>query len=410
MPRIPIAETIWRTPIYRAAALSLFCAGLGVSATVPLFTLFMVEELNASLAIASLYFVTALVGPVVSIITGRISDRLPNRRRLIQGSACWLALGWLLMAMAQQIWMAFAISIVFISLMGTFSAQLFAAVRDEVIRTNYRHESQLVSTIRTAYSLGWIVGPVVGSWFGMTVGLRQLFLGTAILYFVSQLPFLTVRPAPQPAIEGPATLEKPNRSPAITLFLFSGICALVMSGETLKLSFLPIYMERELAMPGWMSGAVISTQPLLELIMIPAAGILAARVGPSRVLMVGIGFGVLGHGLFAVSDAPWMLFLGQTLVAMLVSTILGLGVTVAQDLYPSGSGFASSAFFGALGLSATAGGLIGSLGVSQLGLPTVFTVPAAICVLAIAGLISLNRQAEGASQLRQPGRIHVETQ
>lgn len=394
MKRLAVVETIWRTPLYRAATVCLFCAGLGVSATVPLFTLFFVEELGASLALASLYFVTALAGPVVSVITGRISDRLPNRQVLIHAAACWLAVGWLLMAVTHQIWMAFAISVVFISFMGTFSAQLFAVIRDEIVRTDFHQESQLVSTIRTAYALGWIIGPIVGSWLGLTVGFRQLFLGTAILYLVCQLPFLVVRRSREPIIAESDAHQRRGGASALPLFMFSGLCALAMSGDIMKLSFLPVYMEQDLAMPSWLSGAVISTQPFLELIMIPVAGIVAGRIGASRVLVFGVGIGVLGHLTFALSDAPWMLFVGQVFVAVLVSVILGLGVTVAQRLYPSGSGFASSVFFGALGISVTVGGLIGSAGVSQLGLPAIFAVPAGICALTLVGLVLLARQTE----------------
>lgn len=72
-----------------------------------------------------------------------------------------------------------------------------------------------------------------------------------------------------------------------------------------------------------------------------------------------------------------------------------LGVTVAQRQHSSGSGFASSAFFGALSFSAAVGGLTGSAGVTQLGLPAIFVIPAAICLLTFAGLVGLNRRADG---------------
>ncbi len=151
-----------------------------------------------------------------------------------------------------------------------------------------------------------------------------------------------------------------------------------MSGDTLKLSFLPLFMREQLAAPAWLQGAVISTQPVLELLLIPAMGVLADRCGAARLLVVGACAGIIGNVLFALGQSIFVLFLGQAFVSVLVASVLGLGVSVAQDLYPEGVGYASSVFFSGLGLSAALGGALGSIGVAQLGMPGVFVVPAII--------------------------------
>ena len=133
-----------------------------------------------------------------------------------------------------------------------------------------------------------------------------------------------------------------------------------------------------LGAPAWLQGAVISTQPVLELLLIPAMGVLADKFGATRLLIVGACAGVLGHTLFALGQHIAVLFAGQVLVSLLVASILGLGMTVAQDLYPSGVGYASSVFFGGLSLSAALGGLLGGIGASQLGMPLVFLIPALV--------------------------------
>ena len=57
------------------------------------------------------------------------------------------------------------------------------------------------------------------------------------------------------------------------------------------------------------------------------------------------------------------------------ATLGGIGVIVAQDLYPSGIGLASSLYFSALRFSAAIGGLAGALGVGWLGVPGVSWFP-----------------------------------
>ena len=60
-------------------------------------------------------------------------------------------------------------------------------------------------------------------------------------------------------------------------------------------------------------------------------------------------------------------------------------MSVAQDLYPSGVGLASSTFMSSLVFASTVGGLLGSLFVSALGVPGIFLVPAVLCTLALVG-------------------------
>jgi len=69
------------------------------------------------------------------------------------------------------------------------------------------------------------------------------------------------------------------------------------------------------------------------------------------------------------------------------ATLGGIGITVAQDLYPSGIGMASSLYFSAVRFSGAIGGVAGGLGVRWFGVPGVFLVPALLCIVAAAGLL-----------------------
>lgn len=383
--------------VIRSTALGLFCMGLGASMAFPLLTLYFVEDLGYRPSVASLFFLTSLIGPLISVTTGRISDRLPSRYPLICFTGCWLALGWLLIAFAETFWLVLLVGVLFFGFIGTLNAQIFAQLRDYLTAGSFTRQNQIVTSVRTAYAAGWIVGPILGSWVGLAIGLRELFILTALLYLVSQVPLWYARTSRRPA-ERPQGEPTGARTSAWPVFVFAGLCALAMSGDTLKLSFLPLFMREQLAAPAWLQGAVISTQPVLELLLIPAMGVLADRFGAARLLIVGACAGLIGNILFALGQSIFVLFIGQAFVSVLVASILGLGVTVAQDLYPEGVGYASSVFFSGLGLSAALGGLMGSVGVAQLGMPGVFIVPA--LVSGVVGLgFYLMRMPEPAKRL-----------
>jgi MFS transporter, SET family, sugar efflux transporter len=69
------------------------------------------------------------------------------------------------------------------------------------------------------------------------------------------------------------------------------------------------------------------------------------------------------------------------------ATLGAIGITVAQDLYPTGIGLASSLYFSAIRFSAAIGGVAGALGVGWFGVPGVFLVPAMLCIVAALGLL-----------------------
>lgn len=411
--RSPVISIIWGSRFYRAAVLSLFVSGIGISASTPQVSLYFVTELNASLPVVGLYYLTNIAAPIAGYLVGRASDHRADRLTLFRLCALVGAVGWLAMALSTHVWMPFLISIVALSVSGAAGAQIFAAVRDELSRHPTGARNRIVSTIRMAYTGGWIVGPVLGSWLGSLVGLRTLLLICAAIALLQILPLLRQhvprQPAPPDALVGTnsgrtGTARRRLREMA-PLLIFTALCVCALCGDTLKIAFLPVYMETVLNAPDAVRGAVIATQPLFELILIPVAGWAADRFGARRIVIVGAMLGVAANTGYGLSDGAGGLFVSQILMAGLWATIAGLGVTVAQDLYPQGIGVASSMFYSGLMLATALGGLIGSLGVAAIGMPDVFFLPAIVCAAATVGMtIQAVRQHRQGEKSQSRGR------
>jgi SET family sugar efflux transporter-like MFS transporter len=293
------------------------------------------------------------------------------------------------MAAATRVWMAFAISILALSVSGAAGAQVFAAVRDELTRNPTGRDNQVVSAIRMAFTGGWIVGPVLGSVLGSLIGLRWLLVVAAVCIALQAVPLLGQR-VPRldvpPAGDGPV-LRRDSLRTALPMLIFIALCVLAISGDTVKFAYLPIYLEHTLHASDAVRGAVIAIQPLFELLLMPVFAWAADRVGAARLVAVGMGFGVLANVGYALSTSVLELFGAQVLMAGMWAAIAGLGVTVAQALYPQGVGLASTAFFSSIVFSSALGGLIGTAGVVLLGVPRLFLLPAGLCALAAGGMI-----------------------
>jgi len=393
------AGVIWHSRFLRGAVAALFLSGLGVSATTPQMTLYMVDELGASVPVAGLYFLVNFIAPVAGYLLGTLSDRQGDRLTLVRVCALVGGLGWLGMALATRLWMPFAIGALALSIAGGSMGLLFAAVRDDLTRQGSPAADRVVSAVRMAFTAGWILGPVLGSWFGATYGLRPLLLATAVLTAGQILPLGLLRVPRFVGESRSSPQHEPARRPArptagsrLPLFAFVACCVLVMTGDTIKFAFLPLYMANQLQLSDTLRGAVIAIQPLLELILMPIFARLADAISPVRVVTLGAVFGVAANVAYATSEHVAGLFVGQLLMSATWAALAGLGVTVAQQLYPYGVGLASSVFMSSIMLSGGFGGVIGALGTAAVGVPHVFWIPAALGAVGAVGLFGVSRR------------------
>ena len=132
---------------------------------------------------------------------------------------------------------------------------------------------------------------------------------------------------------------------------------------------------------------VFSVQSVGMLVFIPIMGVLADRFGAHRLVVVNVVLAVGANLGFVAADSELGLITATVLNSAMWATLGGIGIIVAQDLYPNGIGMASSLYFSALRFSAAIGGIAGALGVGWFGVPGVFLIPALLCLVAAAGLM-----------------------
>lgn len=376
--------------LYRRAALSLFFGGLGISIAMPQLSLFLVQDLGASLPVAGLFFLTNLAAPIFGFFVGSWSDRLTDRLLLFRIGTVVGLMGWVLMALATEVWMAFAVNLTVIGFAGATSSLIFAAVRDQLTHVPTGADNRVMSTVRLGFSLGFMTGPVVGSVVGGVAGLRVTLLAAGVCTVLQAVPMIGQRV--QRAV--PDHGRGPGADPAVAppslgpLLVFLGLGVLAMCGDTIKFAYLPIYLELQLGTADWLRGVVIATQSVGMLIFIPIMGVLADRFGAQRLVVVNVLLGVVANIGFMIAGSELVLILATLANAAMWATLGGIGITVAQDLYPGGIGLASSLYFSAIRFSAAIGGIAGALGVRWFGVPGVFVVPAVLCAIAAIGLLA----------------------
>ena len=408
------ASSVRASPLYRGATIALFLSGLGTSAAAPQITLFLVNDLHVSLTTAGLYYLTNITAPIAGYVVGARSDRSGRRLGLFRLCAAAGFIGWIAMALADQVWMPFVISSLVLAFSGAAGSQLFAAIHDDLRATENPAGDGVVSIIRMALTAGWIVGPVLGSLLATAAGPRAMLAATGICTLAQIVPMSFRRTASARfraqavSVSGPETqsvpeaqhipesplepvVQRPGIRAMLPLLAFTGLYVFVYAGEPIKYGYLPIYMHDDMHLPTAVSGAVIGIQPLIELILMPVAVLVARRIGMTHLMIFGAAFGVGANLCFALTGSTAGMFAGQILMGGVWGVFAALGIIVAQRLLPEAVATASAIFMSSFAIASALGGLTGSLGVSLLGLPHVFLLPAIYGLIATVGITVMSR-------------------
>jgi SET family sugar efflux transporter-like MFS transporter len=394
--------------LYRGATVALFLAGLGMSMAAPQIALFLVNDLHVSLTTAGLYYLTNLTAPVAGYLVGARSDRTGKRLGLFRLCVVVGFLGWLGIAASTQAWMPFVISTLVLAFAGAGGSQLFAAIHDDLRATRSAVGDGVVSIVRMALTAGWIVGPVLGSFLAAAVGPRAMLVTTALFTLAQLVPMGAKRSARPPAVPLPAPIadghavSRRGLRTMLPLLAFTGLYVLVYAGEPIKYAYLPIYMHDDLRLPAVISGAVIGIQPLIELLLMPLAVVVARRVGAMRLMVLGAAFGVGANLCFALADNVIGMFAGQVLMGGVWGVFAALGIIVAQRLLPEAVATASAVFMSSTAVASALGGLTGGTGIAILGLPLVFLAPALFGLVATIGIAVMSRSRHVGDAGRHP--------
>jgi MFS transporter, SET family, sugar efflux transporter len=391
--RLALFTIVWHKAEYRAFFLIMVLLSLAISSTQPLVTLYLVNHLHVALSQAGLFFVgEASVGLILGLLVGRWSDRWNSRLPVMRLASIWVAVGWLVFAFSSQLWLTVLVGAVFLSADAITMGQTFAALHDVMVRDGEAQPGLVNATIRTAFSLGFVLGPLLGSALAVLVSFRLAFLVAGCLNLLCLVPLygLDVRVSSstprEPKETGPAQTN-------VLLYVFVGLCTLVMTGSALRITYLPIDVTKHLGGSIGLYGTVMAVSPIAELVTMPAAALLALRFSIGKLFRLALVVATVEYLILSFNNALWQVYLTQVMDALVVAVVFGLGLTYAQQLSPGRAGLASSAFGSAFGIATLVGNLIGSVSVPFLGVPHIFFIPLATSGIALAAFIGLDRTA-----------------
>ncbi|WP_320735013.1 multidrug efflux MFS transporter [Enterobacter ludwigii] len=381
-----------------------FFTGLAISQILPFLPLYVSQLGVTSHEALSMwsgltFSVTFLVSAIVSPMWGSLADRKGRKLMLLRASL-GMAIAILLQAFATNVWQLFFLRAV-MGLTSGYIPNAMALVASQVPR---ERSCWALSTLSTAQISGVIGGPLLGGFLADHVGLRAVFIITAILLVVSFLVTLfLIKEGGRPVISkaerlsGKAVFASlPYPGLMISLFVTTMVIQLCNGSVGPILALFIKSMEPDSNNIAFLSGMIAAVPGVSALISAPRLGKLGDRIGTARILMATLIFAVVLFFAMSFVTSPLQLgvlrfLLGFADGAMLpaVQTLL---VKYSSDQV-TGRIFGYNQSFMYLGN--VAGPLMGAAVSAMAGFRWVFAATAIVVLINIIQLaIALRRRRQ----------------
>ncbi|MDZ7322241.1 multidrug efflux MFS transporter [Kosakonia sacchari] len=270
-----------------------FFTGLAISQILPFLPLYVAQLGVTSHEALSMwsgltFSITFLVSAIVSPMWGSLADRKGRKLMLLRASL-GMAIAILLQAFATNVWQLLILRGV-MGLTSGYIPNAMALVASQVPR---ERSGWALSTLSTAQISGVIGGPLMGGFLADHVGLRMVFLITAILLIVSFLVTLFlikegVRPTVKKGdrLSGKAVFSTlPYPALVISLFITTMVIQLCNGSIGPILALFIQSLSPHTTNIAFLSGLIAAVPGVSALISAPRLGKLGDRIGTSRILM-----------------------------------------------------------------------------------------------------------------------------
>jgi SET family sugar efflux transporter-like MFS transporter len=308
----------------------------------------------------------AVGGILVSSLLGRRFDRRPTR--LYAGAVAALgALGLVLLTVTRSFPLLVLIAATLLGAVAAAFPQLFALARLALGSGAAGRRS--APLLRSAWSLAWAVGPLVGSvlfaWAGVTT---LLLVAAGVLGSVAVV--LVAVPAPRVGSTGApeeATPPGPGAPVAAPVALLTAGVVLFFTAMYAGSVALPLFVTRGLHQPPAAVGVLFSACAAVEVLAALALAGVPARLSQGALILGGMAAFVLYFGLTVLARGMALLLVGQVARGIAIGVVGAAGIRFFQDLLAPATGRATTLFSNAATAGSLVAGVIAGVAIEAVG-------------------------------------------
>ncbi|MUL05797.1 MFS transporter [Aliivibrio fischeri] len=328
-----------------------FITGLCSAFFYPLSSLFIVEELDASPMMLSLYMTLAVSSSViVSQFIAKRSDTHWNRKTILMISLASYLILVASFTVIRDYWLAITMAVVFGSVSGASFGQLFALGREYGDR-HVANSTSFLATMRAGLAIAWVFGPpaafMLKAQFGFSAAfaVSAITVSVAILIIAKFIPDNVVTKEEKTA----AITEHKPLGRIVILYCFIIVCA--FSANNLYITSMPLYLSQELQVDVSWLGLMFGVAAACEIPVMLGAGRMAEKMGTTRVMTLGVISGAMFFLVMLSSTSFTSMLIAQILNGFFIGVCATLGMVALQDMMKDRLGTASTLFSNMLNIS-----------------------------------------------------------
>ncbi|MBM6383364.1 MAG: sugar efflux transporter [Paenibacillus sp.] len=352
--------SLFSIPSYALLFMCMALQGMGISLSTPFLSIYFTEKLGVSIGMFGFYLaVTLIAGIWISTLIGRRSDLGLNRKGVYLFSTLANVLAFSGYLFIHDFPILFIYMTVFTALGAPGMPQLFAISREAVIKSQFTERAFANSTLRSAFSLGFITGPLIGTLLLAAIGFKGIFLGTiGAFLLVALLVFLFLKSNTEMKSNHTEVKIKSFRLAQNRDILLPFLILILMyTAHWMSSINTALFITNNLGGTTSDVGLVSSICAALEIPFMIVLGLLSAKYSNRILVFCGAIFGGAYYFVILISNAMWQMLAAQILLAVFVAVISAIGISYIQDLLPKMPGYASTLYSN----SSTIGRLLGSL-------------------------------------------------
>ncbi len=346
---------------YSLFVICLLLIGMGISITSPYLPLFLTDDFGMSAGAFGVFMaISSLSGVVVNSLIAKHSDSGLDRKWIIIIAALSAALGYAAYLLFHNFFILLIVVTVFNGLAAPVMPQIYASAHESAHASKSEDKTFAISTLRSLVSLGFLLGPLFGTFILALAGYKGIFLATSAIYLtIASLVFLFLH---KPKIAQSNTKKKKisdnswfkNRQIRLPLIAFFFLFVI----NTVHLIITPLFIVNELNGTYRDVGLVVSICAGLEIPIMLILGSLGKKVSNHTLMIYGCIISVIYYIILSISTHPLQLIPAQLLQATFVAIVMGNGLSYFTERLPHSPGLATTIYYN----GSTIGRLAGSLG------------------------------------------------
>ena len=368
---------------YSLFVICMLLVGIGISITMPYLSLYSTEDLGMSAAAFGVFMaVSSLSGVVVNSLIAKRSDSGLNRKWIIIVAMLSSALGYTSYLVFHNYFILLMTVSLFNGLGSAAMPQIYAYAQESANANKSDDKTFAMSTLRSLVSLGFLVGPLGGTFILGFFGYKRLFLGTSAIFLtIALLVFLFLQQRKvvqsntrkkQSPVSTSSLKNTQIRQPLIAFIFLFAVNA--MNGINT-----PLFIVNELHGTHTVVGLVVSVCAGMEIPIMLVLGAMSKKISNHALMMIGCLIAVIYYTILSVSNHSWQLIAAQLLQATYVAIVMGNGLSYFTDLLPNSPGQSATIYSN----GSTMGRLVGNLGGGMIAQLAGFRYVNLVCLVIV---------------------------